>query len=364
MSESKAPEEAATAFSKKFVYCLELARETFAVAVLQTEALAPVASAFEKNVKSVCQMMVLPTAVADMAYEFQRNLDFAEVDLTGALSVPMPPDREAEILGQASHVVRRRIERDLMMPDAEWRELIYERLKWGAAPLGWLPATRHGSLGLDALFSSFVVGSWTAVETMIGDLWVTTLNTHPDGLVSLQGNPNRYKNSAHSDKKAEDISADRDSNKRKNAAEVSFSHTELVALQLDIKDKMGTMLAEKRYNFSKLENARLAYFEAFWKDSEKIGAAITDKSLDKLHRLRNVMVHRAGVADQTYLKGAKSLGLPLASVGSEIPLDGESVVNLVRPAFQAGFNLLYAVDAWLVARKAALSRRTTEGDSP
>jgi len=369
MSDAEIPEESGRTVAKKFVYCLELAQQKFVLPVPKTQELAPVASAFRSNVASVCQMMVLPAAVGDMAFELRRSLDIAELDLTGELSTP--PSTGNEIYSQASDVVRRRIERDWTLPANDWQKLIHERLKWGAVPLGWVSGTRQGSHGLDALFSSFVVGSWTAVETMIGDLWEATLNARPDGLVGLQGNPKRLVGKKWKDQTAppepdhlDDETAETDEIPKKNAnapgsdrSPISISLNDLVAHRLDIRNKMGTILARTRYNFSVLDNARLAYGEAFWKNSGKIDTAIMDRSFDKLNHVRNLLVHKAGFADQKYLDSAKSMQLPLAEVGLKIPLDGETAVKLVRPAFLAGSELVGAVDAWLETRKAKLARR-------
>jgi hypothetical protein len=37
------------------------------------------------------------------------------------------------------------------------------------------------------MFSGYITGTWTAIETMIGDLWEAALNTHPEILAALNG---------------------------------------------------------------------------------------------------------------------------------------------------------------------------------
>lgn len=116
--------------------------------------------------------------------------------------------------------------------------------------------------------------------------------------------------------------------------------------QFDLRQKMGTVLRD-RFEFSRLEGIREAYAAAFHKNSDHIDAALSDDALDALSAVRNVIVHRAGIADTEYLRRSKHLKLPPANAGAPIHLDGQIVVNLVRPAFACGSKLIGAVDDWI-----------------
>jgi hypothetical protein len=113
---------------------------------------------------------------------------------------------------------------------------------------------------------------------------------------------------------------------------------------------MGTILRE-RFEFSRLSDIREAYARAFDKDSSQIDEALTDKVIDALRIVRNVIVHKAGAADSEYLKMVSSLRLPPAALGRPIVLTGENVVNLVSPVIDCSKGLLSAVDAWLIKHK-------------
>jgi hypothetical protein len=45
--------------------------------------------------------------------------------------------------------------------------------------------------GLEALLFAQILGTWTAFETMAGDLWETAINLHPAGLAELKGTKKR-----------------------------------------------------------------------------------------------------------------------------------------------------------------------------
>jgi hypothetical protein len=53
--------------------------------------------------------------------------------------------------------------------------------------------------------------------------------------------------------------------------------------------------------------------------------------------------------DREYTKRIKNLNLPKGTIGAPLLLDGEVVMNLIRPAFKASNELLAAVDDWVIA---------------
>jgi hypothetical protein len=73
---------------------------------------------------------------------------------------------------------------------------------------------------------------------------------------------------------------------------------------------MGTILRDK-FNFTVLDSIRDAYSRAFHKDSKQIEAAISEKSIDALNKVRNLIVHKAGIIDKRYHDETKNLNLAL-----------------------------------------------------
>jgi hypothetical protein len=57
----------------------------------------------------------------------------------------------------------------------------------------WAAATQHGKDATEAWLASQVIGCWTVVETLAGDLWEAALNSHPGTLIKLRGNRSRIR---------------------------------------------------------------------------------------------------------------------------------------------------------------------------
>ena len=109
---------------------------------------------------------------------------------------------------------------------------------------------------------------------------------------------------------------------------------------------MGTLLRPK-FDFSILGKTRAAYSAAFWSYSSDIDEALSDRALDALNLVRNLLVHNAGVADQQYLNGIAGTPAPLLGVNVQLQLDGEIVRSLVNPVVQRAVELIKAVDQWI-----------------
>ena len=101
-------------------------------------------------------------------------------------------------------------------------------------------------------------------------------------------------------------------------------------------------------SFRSRRGFRHTYATAFSHDAGDIDAAITDKSIDALSLLRNVIVHKASLADQDFRDGVNVTPLlaPFISLQNNDPveLDGEIVRSIVDPAFKAGYQLVVALD--------------------
>jgi hypothetical protein len=173
------------------------------------------------------------------------------------------------------------------------------------------------SMGAERYLGSMLLGVWTAFETLAGDLWETALNIHPRILSDLK------------------------------TGDKSVPINQVQRYGYDLREKMGTIL-KKKYNFDRLDGIREGYEEAFNIDSAKIQAALSDKSLDTLSALRNVIVHRGAVADAEFVNRSKSLPLPKFAIGERIRLDGDLIVPPMQQAIKAGDSLLVAVDEWIV----------------
>jgi hypothetical protein len=215
-----------------------------------------------------------------------------------------------------------------------WNKFIIDSLNRGTAPVIILQGTGSG-VGLDAMLSAAITGTWTAFETMAGDLWETALNVHPNILAQLRGK-----------KKRQDAGPDEDDDDKENKKYVPLS--EILRFQYDLRNNMGSVHRRQRL-FDRLSGIREAYSQAFSKDFADVDKALSPQGIDALNAVRNLIVHRSGVVDQDYERKCKYLPVPKAELGKPILLDGEITRGLMLPVIVAAFDLLKAVDRWFGA---------------
>ena len=129
------------------------------------------------------------------------------------------------------------------------------------------------------------------------------------------------------------------------------SHTEtpasFPALSKTQEDKIG---------FRSRKKIRDSFRVSFLGGTE-ICSALDDKSLDALALLRNVIVHKAAIADQEFMDGIP-LSAPyldayknLTPDRDAVALDGAIVYSVVDSAFKCGHKCIAAVDRWIVLNR-------------
>jgi hypothetical protein len=294
---------------------------------------------FRFNIARVRMMMIMPAQVGDLGLRIQKCLDLAEFQATGRLDKEHPSEgRPAAVTERFYELWDEETKADgKIMGTPDWDNHVLQGLTKGLDPVIIL-GNSGPTGGFQAMFASFIIATWTAFETMAGDLWEAALNIHPAGLSNLDGKATRL----------------RKTNKPMMQVRGSTSDSKLVPLdliqmnQFDLRQCMGTIL-RGRFEFGRLEGIREAYASAFHKNCGQIDAALGDDALDVLSAVRNVIVHKAGIADAEYLKRTKYLKLPVgkAGIGALVPLDGQVVVHLIAPAIASASKLLGAVDDWI-----------------
>ena len=176
---------------------------------------------------------------------------------------------------------------------------------------------------LHSVVRSVLVQAWTAFEVMAGDLWEGALNEHPHVLAGLHEKSN---------------------SNREVPLWVLQKHN------FDLSNVMGTILKEK-FNFTVLADIRKAYLSAFSKKGLSVKTAIENDALDALSLLRNLLVHKAGMIDETFLRQAEKIPSLkyICSCGEGVlaPLDGVSVAEFMGNAVVCAYDLIQAVDNWI-----------------
>jgi hypothetical protein len=187
--------------------------------------------------------------------------------------------------------------------------------------------------GFYALFSSQIIGAWTAVEVLAADLWEAFLNKHPEfGVRALNA-----KRAAPDKRDGEGADDDEEV-----GAEIDFTLPidKLKEWQFNLKSRMGTLLRTK-WNFSKRREAAEAYHKVFPENQKQINAILHSRELRWLAATRHLIVHKAGKADADFLGKMKKHPI-FGSVpeGQQIPLDGSITAALFNGAFRRGDELL------------------------
>src|SRR5262249_47507032 len=102
---------------------------------------------------------------------------------------------------------------------------------------------------------------------------------------------------------------------------------------------------------------RDAYSSAFSEKEKKartadIDSALADKALNALSAVRNLIVHKAGVADSEYAEKAKNAPTaPQLKQGDKLQLTGAICRTLIDDAVKSSIKVIKGVDSWLVLTK-------------
>lgn len=189
----------------------------------------------------------------------------------------------------------------------------------------------------EVILSSAVLGTWTAFEVVVADLWIAALNERPRlGIRALGAEP-------ESGDSAED-------QKRKSKMQYNMSIPLLREFDYNVKNRMGTLLRNK-WDFARRNEAKEAYLKTFrGKEARKsLEEILDDNNLGWLAALRNAITHNGSVADREFVQLMH--GHPEMSKiknGEPISLRGSLVRALMEAASRRGVELIKFVDNWLV----------------
>jgi hypothetical protein len=311
---------------------------------LKCPALVTVADNLHANTMRLKRMMLAPAFIGDLAGRMQRYTDVAEFEITGKV-VPTryAPDEQGEKIFNRMRELMRAETEELMRHIGDTTKLdkiVQDAIEIGGSPAVLLSASDNQKAGFDALFLSYVTTMWTVFETLAGDLWETAINEKPNQLAQLSGYTKRLRKG-----KQPPLDSSLSSSDRREGKSVKLEF--LQYYNWDLTGKMGTVLKSK-CDFARLEGIRNAYAEAFSKEADDIDKILLNDALDILSALRNVIVHRGGVADKEYVEKSVYLsGLPLAGIGQPIPIDGRVAAHAIDEVILCCAKLVDAVDVWL-----------------
>jgi hypothetical protein len=283
---------------------------------LKTPALRRAGRAYQRNVKRVYSFaLFVPAAVAS---------GITAGILGGQVAAALRGQDERTIDAAISRRVRAHMlarTRKLTRGGTEAKAIVDHELTLAFRQLNKIA---YGNAdGAEGWLAAQITNTWTAFEAMAADLWEAALNAKPKGLANLSGRKHE----------------------KKEDRRISLSW--LQSNNYNLSRKMGTVLKEQ-YHFDSLSEIRRAYSDAFPRTVPKVHSALSDKALDAISLIRNVLVHNGGIIDREYLDGVAHL--PPEAIGplnSPIKLDGPLVGEIVGPVLKIGYDLVTSVDQWL-----------------
>jgi hypothetical protein len=340
-------------------------------ASLRTQDIIEVAKAFVGNTERVVSAATFPSDLVDFLAEFWSVWRRAQERLTGTYDPQYPSSSDqwvaahSQMPDECKKVIQELPVVDPKMPrrfSREWLKGRGKTLEAGYMHPGWLMLEAMVACsddllayGVESVLSSMIVGMWTAFESMASDLWETALNVQPMGLAQLSGTDKRISKLAGEETKGDgDSTESRDiQESQRDSKSIPLDDIQrLTGGTYDLGHKMGSLL-KGRFRFTTLAGIRQAYSAAFSEKEKKartdtIDAALSSKGFNSLSVVRNVIVHKAGVADGEYRK--KLPGAPLApdfALGQKLKLDGEVCRILIDSVTESSVRLIKGVDSWL-----------------
>ncbi|HYR23368.1 MAG TPA: hypothetical protein VEP30_10670 [Chthoniobacterales bacterium] len=297
---------------------------------LKSPCLKEVANAWNENMWRTSSFCLFPSEIAATALHKQLWRDYAVFKVTGKLTL-----KEKRF----SEKIEKAISKEVEKCKEAWKEEFFSsgmnaaserRLTIGVEHINLLLKTEMGAMqSMTNILYSVVIESWTAFETLAGDLWYIALDR---GLAEWRKRAGlRYD--------------------KPRATSDSDSSTIDVATIADPQNGYGSFLRDsEKVPFQKLPNIKTAYGTVFGKQIQRKLFA-KDAYIDALSAVRNVITHKAGIADRKYVEAVKTFPeLNTVPKNKSIGLDGQIVRKLRNSAIIVGNELVMFLDEQLSNR--------------
>jgi hypothetical protein len=203
-------------------------------------------------------------------------------------------------------------------------------------------------IGLAVAMESMITATWRTFEVLATDTWEYSLNCHPRELADLRGNGSRINRLAGGVKNR---TTEWESDGPSKGIPIGEIHR-VTRGTFNLDGKWGTLLKQS-FKFTTLGGIREAYSKAFHCDSRKIDSCLASRDIDALALVRNLLIHKAGIADTDYCRRQpkEAPTAPALKEAEHLTIDGKLVENLLSPALRCCTDLLVAVNDWLATAK-------------
>jgi hypothetical protein len=264
----------------------------------------------------------MPAWIALEAKREQLWLDHATIETGEKIEPDLTKFASQDVSPEAVALVNQRIK--------EWREIPVEVFRTLMDEIGvdWVELRGYWSqaisLGIAALFETIIVEAWTAFETLCTDLWIATLDNDNGSI-----------------------------NTRVKKPGVLLNAWKKITPTFNPKTHPGSFQIETRLAaFQNLKVIERLYGAAFGPDIISRFNDIENGYITVLNAFRNVIVHKRGKVDQTFLRQVENFPkFSKIKNGDEIQLDGESVAKMRSAALLLGQKLIKTADAELLRQK-------------
>jgi hypothetical protein len=290
---------------------------------VRSECLKECATAFAINLTRMATFAFMPTQLAFMVRRDQIFYDNAIFKITGKGDIKLLDFLKDPPAGVRDEAVRQMGEFIASMTDEEIRLLTVKLgIKYVEALLNSHQMTPMQD-SVDAIFASTVLGSWTAFETFASDLWAVGVDKGPKEIAGALFTTKLPK------------------------SEEALTADKLRNLDNDVRISPGSFLKETgQVSFQKLELIRRYYVLAFGDEFKTLFDDTADGYICALSAIRNVLTHRAGIADKKFVEQTAGRFTEFKEIkpGQPILLDGELVQKLKLSAAKVGAELIVRID--------------------
>lgn len=298
---------------------------------VKTGKLAMVRAYAEANAIRLAALAILPARIMFFAARLgQLNQVVAQRDWQMSNRTPQATQKEIDALKTLSE--------GLLRLNPPQPSAVANHAKW-LEQMANDSRDRFLDKGMDSLYAALIISAYTLFETLSEDLWTAAVNLRPQSL-------------------ALSVLDLRDGEQK--GQEKSVSWASLVAVHLDLREHMGTLLkSNERVGFLSFNKIEESYLKAFIlpesgkkRKASNMLKELFDKyrnNLGMLENYRNSFAHRGGVVDAKYLAKQK-LYEPDPNPpdkGTKVLLNGSVVVRYAGASLNFSRELLSFVDEWL-----------------
>lgn len=297
---------------------------------IKSEVLKQPSEAFATNLKRIAGFTVMPAVISGLALRDAHLAAFASLEAHGEI-VPSLLDQLARDQSNPKkyNEVFEREAKKLQTDNTEKNiKLVNHGLQYIQTQLDNQQGMRES---MEAILASVIIESWTAFESLAGDLWVAGVDNGPKEVVSR-------------------ILLSKELLKPDDPVKPEM----IPQLEYDARTAPGSWLREVgKVSFAKLDYIRLFYSEAFGREVKKLFDDLDGGLIFALSAFRNALTHAGGRADKKFKERVfgRFSEFDITKEGDRILLDGHLASRLNLVSARLGFALIRHIDNIVSAPK-------------